>query len=514
LTDPGTDPGTDLGTDGGAIVPMIDLGPIPAAGRPAPEVKAPEQPATDAQRIAQLMQLATEHEQAGRLDAAESILRHVIAEAGEHHPALHLMGIVAFKQDRVAESVRLMERSIALAPMMALYYRNICEIYRVLGRLDEALVAGRRAAALAPDDVHCYHNLGVLHYHRLELDEAIASGERAMALDSGFAGAHFGIAEASLLRGDFERGWEEYEWRMKLANAPPLLPPSDRPQWDGTKLRDGTLLLIADQGYGDVIQFARYIPWAAERCSDVTIACSPEIQPIIAQLPGAGAMFSHWEQQPEFAAYCPLSGLPRLAGTRLETIPANPIPYLRADPAKVAAWSDRLATLVPVGYRRIGIAWAGRPTHHNDRNRSMPLAAFAPLAELPRVALLSLQKGSAQAQIGSYWGHAPLLNLGAEDRGHGFADAMAIIECLDLVVTIDTSIAHLAGAMGKEAWVMLCYAPDWRWLLDRTDSPWYPTLRLFRQGPDRSWAPVIAAIESEIAATAPPHPPASPSGPR
>ncbi len=219
------------GSAGGAIAPEIEVGAIPAAGQPAPQVMPPEAPATAPQRIAQLMQLATEHEQAGRLDEAESILRHVIAEAGEHQPALHLMGIVAFKQDRVAELVRLMERSIAVAPMMALYHRNICEVYRVLGRLDEALVAGRRAAALAPDDVHCYHNLGVLHYHRLELDEAIACGERAIALDSDFAGAHFGIAEASLLRGDFERGWEEYEWRMKLANAPPLMPPSERPQW-------------------------------------------------------------------------------------------------------------------------------------------------------------------------------------------------------------------------------------------------------------------------------------------
>jgi Flp pilus assembly protein TadD len=490
--------------EAGAPLPVIEIGAAPAPGQAAPEVLAPQQPATDAQRIAQLTQLATEHEQAGRLVEAESILRTVIAEAPEHHPALHLMGIVAFKQDRVGEAVQLMERSIALAPMAALYYRNICEIYRVLGRLDEALVAGRRAATLAPQDVHCYHNLGVLHYHRLELDEAIAAGEKALALNPEFAGAHFGIAEASLLRGDFERGWEEYEWRMKLANAPPLLPPTERPQWDGKPNKDATLLLIADQGYGDVIQFARYIPWAVERCPKIAVACSSEIEPIIKQMPGVGTTFAHWEQQPEFFAYCPLSGLPRLAETRLETIPNETIPYLKADPAKVAAWSDRLANLVPTGYRRVGITWAGRPTHHNDRNRSTTLAAYAPLAELPQLALLSLQKGAAQAQVGTYWGRAPLLNLGAEDRGFGFADAMAIIECLDLLVTIDTSIAHLAGAMGKEAWVILCHAPDWRWLLKRTDTPWYPSLRFFRQGPDRSWDPVMARIADEITRTLPP----------
>ena len=331
------------------MVPEIPVGAVAAGGRPGPEVAPPPQPpASGAERIAQLMQVATEHEQAGRLAEAESVLRGVLAEAANHPPALHLMGIVAFRTNRIDEAVRLMERSLAVAPMEAVYYRNICEVYRVLGRLDEALVAGRRAASLAPNDLHCYHNLGVLHYHRLELDEAIASGERALALGPEFAGGHFGIAEASLLRGDFARGWEEYEWRFKLANAPQLLPPTERPQWDGSPIEKGMLLLIADQGYGDVIQFARYIPWAAARCAKLAIACSVELHPVIEQLAGAGAVFDHWERAPEFTAYCPLSGLPRLAGTRRETIPGE-IPYVRADPARSALWAERLAGLLPQG---------------------------------------------------------------------------------------------------------------------------------------------------------------------
>jgi hypothetical protein len=152
--------------------------------------------------------------------------------------------------------------------------------------------------------------------------------------------------------------------------------------------------------------------------------------------------------------------------------------------------------LVPRGYRRIGIAWAGRPTHHNDRNRSTTLATFAPLTALPGIAFVSLQKGPAQAQIGSYWGRAPLVNLGPELRD--FGDTTAVLDCLERVIAVDTSVAHLAGAMGKEAWVMLPYAPDWRWLLDRADSPWYPAHRLFRQGPDRSWDPVIDGIAREL----------------
>jgi hypothetical protein len=490
---------TEPDTAGAALVPEIPVGAVPAETQPAPAVPPPLPP-PGAGRIAQLMQLATEHEQAGRLAEAERVLRQVIAEAGDHHPAMHLLGVVSFRQDRIAEAARLMEQSIALAPLQALYHRNICEVYRVLGRLDEALVAGRRAAQLAPEDVHCYHNLGVLHYHRLELDEAILCGERALTLDSNFPGAHFGIAEASLLRGDFVRGWEEYEWRMKLANAPPLLPPTDRPQWDGSPLGDGLLLLIADQGYGDVIQFSRYIPWAASLCPNIAIACSGELHDLVRQQPGIGTIFDHWERAPGFAAHCALSGLPRLARTRLDTIPAT-IPYVRADPARAAVWAERLDALLPSGYRRFGIVWAGRPTHHNDRNRSTAIETFAPLAELPGVALISLQKGAAQAQIGGYWGHAPLINLGPELRN--FGDTAAVLDCLERVVVVDTSVGHLAGAMGKEAWVMLPYAPDWRWLLDRTDTPWYPGLRLFRQGPDRSWEPVMAQIARELAALPP-----------
>ena len=481
-----------------AAVPEIEVGALLPAGGPAPEVAAAATPpATGAQRIAPLMQLASEHDQAGRLDQAEAILRLIIGEVSDHHPALHLLGIVAFKRGQVAESARLMERSIALAPMQPLYHRNICEIYRVAGRFDEALGAGRRAAALAPDDVHCFHNLGVLHYHRLELDEAIAAGERAIALDPDFAGAHFGIAEASLLRGDFARGWEEYEWRTKLASAPPLLPPTDRMQWDGAPLPDGrTLLLIADQGYGDVIQFARYVPWAAARCPNLAIACSSELHSLIRQQPGVQTLFDHWERAPDFAAYCPLSSLPRLADTRLDTIPTE-IPYARADPALTAVWAERLAALLPRGARRIGIVWAGRPTHHNDRNRSTALSMFRALTEIPGIAFVSLQKGPSQAQIGGYWGHAPLINLGPEIRD--FGDTMAVLECLERVISVDTSVAHLTGAMGKAAWVLLPYAPDWRWLLDRSDSPWYPALRLFRQGPDRRWEPVIEAVAQALA---------------
>lgn len=476
-----------------------DIGEAGPGIQTAPQPTALSQPA---ERLAELIGLAQGHEQAGRLAEAEQALAQALALSPDHASALHLLGVVRFRQGRIDEAAVLMDRSIAASPGTALYHRNICEVYRSLGRYDDALAAGHRAVGLTPGDPHCYHNLGVLHYHRLDLDEAIHCAESALALDPDFAGAHFGIAEASLLRGDFRRGWAEYEWRFRLGNAPKLLPPTDRPQWDGMPLRNGRLLLIADQGYGDVIQFARYIPWAARRCDDIAVACSSEIRPVLTQQPGVGTTFDHWENQPEFLAYSALSGLPRLAGTTLQTIPA-PIPYLRTDSEKLAAWSSRLSGLVPAGYRRIGIAWAGRPTHVNDRNRSTTLATLGPLADLPRLALVSLQKGPAQAQIGSFWGRAPLINLGPEIVD--FADTMAIIEELDLIITIDTAVAHLAGAMGRPVWLMLPFAPDWRWLLNRVDSPWYPTARLFRQRAPRQWGPVVDEIVACLAASPPAH---------
>ena len=444
-----------------------------------------------------LLALANQHEQEGRLDEAEAVLDGILAEAPDDPAAVQQKGIVAFRRGRAPEAAALMERSIALAPNSALFHRNLCEVYRALMRHDDALRIGRRAVELDPKDPHCWHNLGVLHYDRREPKDAIQCAERALAIDENFAGAHFGIAEASLLTGDFARGWEEYEWRARLAGVPVLMPPSDKPQWDGKPLGPGErLLLVADQGYGDVIQFARYIPWAASCCAEVAVACSKELQPVVAQLPGAGTLFDHWERAPDFTAWSALSSLPRLAGTALGTIPQT-VPYLRADEAKFSHWADRLWALLPRGYRRVGIVWAGRPTHRNDARRSTRLAAFAPLTTLPEVALVSLQKGPAQAEIGNYWGGAPLLNLGPELGD--FSDTIAVLECLELVVTVDTAVGHLAGAMGKPAWIMLPYAPDWRWLEDRTDSPWYPSVRLFRQTIERRWEPVISQIAAELA---------------
>jgi hypothetical protein len=456
----------------------------------------------------ELLRIASEFMNGGRLGEAEGLLTHILSAAPDTAAALHLKGIVLYRMNRHQAAAELVERAVQLAPDAAEFRRNLCPIYERVGRYEDALRIGRHALDMNQYDLQTLHNLALVHYRRLQLDDSIASARSAVALDPSAPGPHFQLAETLLLRGEFAEGWREYEWRYRIPGASPPLPPNNRPQWDGTPLVGERLLLVADQGFGDVIQFSRYIPWVCERCPDVVVAADPVMHPLIRQVSPSLQLVDRWDRCPPFAAYCPLSGLPRLHGTTLETIPGG-VPYLPGDPARTVNWRARMDDLLPPDIRRIGIVWAGRPTHSNDSNRSATLAAFGPLAELDATALISLQKGPGQAAIGGYFGQAPLVNLGAEIAD--FLDTIAIIEGLDLLVTVDTAVAHLAGAMGKPVWVMLPFAPDWRWLLDRGDSPWYPTARLFRQSLAGDWGSamrqVVEALSSGALAAAEVHAP-------
>ena len=462
-----------------------------------PAKSAPPEPAPPLSEdaAAALLKEAGEHEAAGRFAAAETALTRLLDARPDQPHANHLMGIIDYRAGRIEAAVARMERSIAFAPTNALYPRNLGEVYRAAGRHEDALRTGLRAVELAPEDPLAWGNLGIIRYSRLEIPEALACAEHAIARAPDQANAHFLRAEALLLRGDFAAGWEEYEWRFRLPGAARLMPETGKPAWDGRPLPDGRLLLIADQGFGDGIQFCRYIPWAAARVGEIVLACSREIMPLLQQFPQIRDVVDRWEACGPFDAYCALSGLPRLHGTRPETIPAD-IPYLKADPALVATWGERLAQLLPEGLARIGLAWAGRPSHNNDRYRSTTLTALAPLAKVPGIALIALQTGAAMAQIGDDLGPAPLLSLGPELGD--FADTMAILANLDLLITVDTAVGHLAGAMGKPAWIMLPFAPDWRWGADGTTSPWYPSVRLFRQDRSRQWPSLAERVAKTL----------------
>jgi Tfp pilus assembly protein PilF len=443
----------------------------------------------------QLLRLAGQFLNGGRLDEAEDLLDHILSAAPDAATALNLKAVLLFQTNRAEAAVELMERAVGLAPDAVAFRRNLCPIYERMGRYGDALRVGRQALDVDQYDLQTLHNLALVHYRRLELDDSVACARRALAIDPSSPGPHLQLAETLLLKGEFAEGWEEYEWRYRTVGAALPLPSHDHPQWDGIPLTDKTLLLIADQGFGDSIQFCRYIPWVRERCSDVVVAADRILHPLIQQVGPGMRIIDRWEECPPFTAYCPLSGLPRLHGTKLETIPGA-MPYLRADPEHAAAWRARLDGLIRSHARRIGIVWAGRPAHNNDANRSINLAELGRIAETDGIALVSLQKGVGQAAIATYFGRAPLLNLGALVAG--FADTMAIIETLDLVVTVDTAVAHLAGAMGKPVWIMLPHAPDWRWLLDRNDSPWYPTARLFRQPRAGDWSTVARLVAERL----------------
>jgi hypothetical protein len=443
----------------------------------------------------ELMTIAHEYEQAKRLDDAARLLRHILNSDATYAPALHLLGVVAYRRGDKARALALMEKALEYGIDTPLYYRNIGELYRVMGRHAEAAAATRKSVALNPGDATALMNCAIILADQKLTDEAIACFEQALAIRPDMPAAHFGLAEALLSQGEFTRGWEEYEWRFRLADVPPLMPPTEKPQWDGAPIPDGTLALIADQGFGDAVQFGRYIPWAAARVGKIVLACSPELKPILRQLDPNMRLSVTWGDAGDFTAWCPLTGLPRLAGTTMGNIPRD-VPYLTAEPERVGHWKAHLDGITPRGLRRVGIVWAGRPAHKNDWKRSMTLADLAPVAAVDDIALIALQKGPQQRQMGGYYGRAPLIHLSAEVEG--FDDTMAIMAGLDLVLTVDTSVAHLAGAMGIPVWIMLPWCAEWRWLQERTDSPWYPTARLFRQPGPNDWKGATEQIAAAL----------------
>ena len=373
-------------------------------------------------------------------------------------------------------------RALSLRPDHAASWLNMGNASADLDDLASAEALYRAAIRLDPTLAEAHASLGYILTVQGQLLTAIEACEAAISHRPDFAQAHWNLAIAALLGGDFRRGFDAYEWRKRHKRYQADFPDLPGRCWDGADAAGRTILVRAEQGFGDAIQFARFLPLIRAAGGRPILVCAPALVPLLRSMHGVQVVTGS-DNLPEYDAWIDQISLPRVFGTTLDTIPAAD-GYLRADPERVLAWRDRL----PEG-PRIGIALAGNPKHPNDRRRSMPRDSAETLLDIPGLAFINLQHGRSVGLC-----RLPDLTPWLTD----YAETAALIENLDLVITVDTSVAHLAGALGKPVWIMLPHAPDWRWLLGRSDSPWYRSARLFRQPEPDDWTSVLAGVVRDL----------------
>ena len=447
--------------------------------------------------VAKLYAVAVGHHRAGRIEPAAEIYSRALALAPTNLDIHNNLGVALRALGKPEAAAAMYRRGIALHPRAPGLRSNLGNVYRDLGDFEQAEACHREALRLSPGSAESAYNLGLVLRDRGRLADAIAAFDVALAKVPNNPDYHFDRAIALLLQGDLTRGFAEYEWRWQLARVPKRS--FAKPRWDGGPLAGKRILLHQEQGFGDTIQFVRYAPAVKALGGTVIVECRPELARLIATAPGVDRVAIADAPLPEVDVVAPILSLPAIFKTTPATIP-NHGPYL----AKPEISAFRLAR--PAGIRlTIGLVWAGRPTHGNDVRRSMPFLPLLDLAARPDVRLYSLQKDKSAALIEA---GAQALVTDLAPRLGDFADTAAALADLDLVITVDTAVAHLAGAMGRPVWVMLPYAPDWRWILGRDESPWYPTMRLFRQTAPGDWTGVVARIRAELDArlAAPPAP--------
>jgi len=425
----------------------------------------------------------------GQLDQALAAYRQAIA-AGPDVPGAHVdLGNALKERGQLDESIAAYRRAIEIKPDYSQAYNNLGNALQAKEQFDEAIRSYHRAAALDANNAEAHSNLGVALNDMGLIDEAMAPWRRAIEIRPDLPDAHFNLGFAMLAQGDFQRGWEEYEWRRNSKSFPAAMRTFAQLQWDGGTLDGRTILVHAEQGFGDTLQFIRYLPLVARRCGRIIIECPAGLQRLLHMFAGNCQIIVKGQALPPFDLHCPLLSLPRIFGTTLATMPAE-VPYLHADPEEAGQWQRRLADYSKTA--KVGLAWAGSPVHKNDRNRSMNLAALAPLWQVPGVRFFSLQLGEPAAQVSTLPQGMEMVDLTHDLKD--FADTAALIASLELVIAVDTAVAHLAGAMGKPVWTLLPFVADWRWLREREDSPWYPSMRLFRQPSRGDWDGVIKRV--------------------
>jgi tetratricopeptide (TPR) repeat protein len=486
-------------------------------GPPMPELTIP-----------QAIEHALNLHRAGNLPEAEGIYRQILAVEPDQPDALHWLGAIANQTDHAADGLRLLQRAVSLKPDDALIHMDLGDAYRRLNQPEESIGCYRAAVALRPD-FHAIHNdlgvvyrqerryaealecfsralelqpsapahtnLGALLVDLGRLDEAVEHCDRSLALRPGDTATVLTKSRAFLLKGDIRLGLALYEQRFANNGVP--YPAFAKPLWDGSDPAGKTIAVVAEQGLGDSIQFARYIPLLAARGARVLLFVEPAFERLARSFSDSDSIFVPGQPQPAFDFHVPLLSLAHRFGTTLETIPAQ-VPYLTVEAPLLDAWRAKLA--IDRAQLNVGLVWAGSAVHRNDKRRSLALEAFAPLSRVPGVRFFSLQKGPPAAQTSNPPPDLRLTDLGSDLQD--LTETAAVVSQLDLVITVDTSVAHLAGALAKAVWTLIPYEPDWRWMLGRDDSPWYPTMKLFRQSVPGDWPSVLDRVASELAALA------------
>jgi len=499
----------------------------------------------------------------GRLGEAETLCRQILEVQPDLADAEHLLGLVAHQYGKLGEAIDHVRHATELAPQTALFHANLGEMLRIAGRPRLAVEAARRALAIEPNMAMALSNLGVALYelkdyegaakaHRQAIasnpdfaeahsnlgnalhglrrfDDAIAAYQRALnlqphfadalanlgttlhhsgAFDEGIAtlrhalalaphhaNAHSGLGILLLMRGDLAEGWDEYEWRLRSTERTgPRFP--ERP-WTGESLVGKHIYVQAEQGFGDSLQFARYLPLLAARAERVTLRVHQQLVTLLREsLPGITVLGDRGDPLP-FDADTALLSLPRLLKTRLETIPAT-VPYLRPMAGTARRWRERLASLTGL---KVGLVWAGNPEHANDSRRSLDVSFLAPLLRVPKTSFVSLQVGKRSAELKKLGGGKSAIR-DLSSYFTDFEETAGAVAALDLVITVDTAVAHLAGGLGKPTWVLLPWVTDWRWMLEREDNSWYPTMRLYRQRREQDWREIVSRMAADLRAVA------------
>jgi tetratricopeptide (TPR) repeat protein len=435
------------------------------------------------------------HEGAQRHADAEASYRKVVALDPAHAKAHTNVGCMLHIQGRLDEAVSWYRKALELEPGQPEALRNYALIAGSSAQLGEALAGFERHLAGHPGDANAHYQLAHLYVHHASYPQAEAAYRRAIALEPDNAEFHFSLSQLLLVLGRYAEGWREYEWRWRIERFNGSMRRFAEPLWDGRALPIGTLLVHGEAGFGDMFQFVRYARLAAQRCERVIVECQPAVMQLIEGVPGVSQVVAQGAALPGFDAHIPLISFPGVFGSTLDDL-AWAGPYIHADAARQQQWAERVAASKP-RRRKVGLVWSGDTTNSYNRDRAIALQSLAPLAQIDNVTFFSLQKGGPPVQPGDIPQGMHWVDLTGSLRD--FSDTAALLTQLDLLISVDTGVAHLAGAMGRPAWVLLPFSPPWRYHVERADNPWYPGgMRLFRQHAQSDWSMAVHELSKAL----------------